>query len=236
MPDGRLLCAAGLVREGAVLADVGTDHAYLPIYLLERGRIVRAVAADIGAGPLARARAHIAAAGYEDRVETVQTDGLAGLSDRGVTDIAICGMGGELIADILAAAPFVRNPAIHLILQPMTRPAALRRFLAENGFAVREERVCRAAGRVYACLLAVYDGTVHTVSPAEAEVGALSPGNAEEAQAFHELLVRKIAALQQSTAARRAAGCPSEEDEELLAALLHRMKTTGVLHDGKPLL
>ncbi len=170
-PDARLLAAAALVREGAYLADVGTDHAYLPVYLCRTGRISRAIAADIGEGPLAAAAAHIAEAGLSSRIVTVLTDGLAGLEGRGLTDIAICGMGGELIARILSDAPFVRDPSVRLILQPMSRPAALRAYLAENGFAIRKEVTVEAGGRPYFCLAASFCGTPYALTAAEAELG-----------------------------------------------------------------
>ena len=75
------------------------------------------------------------------------TDGLAGLGEAGITDVAICGMGGELIARILSDAPFLKKEETRLILQPMTRPAAVRSYLAENGFVIDEERLCTAAGK-----------------------------------------------------------------------------------------
>lgn len=219
LSDGRLLAAASFVRPGAVLADIGTDHAYLPMHLLQQGRITRAVAADIREGPLSRARAHIAAAGMEGQIDTVLTNGLQGLDGRGLTDIAICGMGGELIVDILSAAPFVRNEGIRLILQPMTRAATLRRYLAEEGFATVAERPCRAAGRVYSCLCAAYDGVRRTLSPAEAEVGCPTCETEEERACFAELLERKLCALREKIAARAAASLTTAEDEALLTSL-----------------
>ena len=219
-PDARLLTAAAFVRQGAVFADVGTDHAYLPIYLVATGRVSRAVAADIGEGPIALARANIAAAGLSDRIEAVMTDGLFGLSEKGITDITICGMGGELISRILQDAPFVKKEGIRLILQPMSRAATLRRYLAENGYAILAERPCRAAGRVYSCLCAEYDGIPRAISPAEAEVGNPTLEAAEEKDAFSELLARKIKAVREKIDGLRAAALPTGEDEALLKGLL----------------
>lgn len=231
--DGRLLAAAALVRDGAVFADIGTDHAYLPLYLLSRGRILRAVAADIGEGPLSRAHANIVEAGEGGRIRTVLTDGLCGLENEGLTDIAICGMGGELIARILSDAPFVRQKGIRLILQPMTRAAYLRRYLAENGFAIVEEKPSRAAGRVYSCLAAEFDGVRRTLSPAEAEVGCPACQTEEERGVFRELLSRKIHALTEKKEALRGAGRrPDAADEALLGELLQIQKKMREDHDG----
>ena len=232
-----MLAAASFVRSGAVLADIGTDHAYLPLYLLSEERIVRAVAADIGEGPLSRANAHIAEAGEQLRVQTILTDGLAGLDACGLTDIAICGMGGELIVKILDAAPFVRDSAIRLILQPMTRAAVLRRYLAEQGFAILAEKPCRAAGRVYSCLCAEYDGVRRTLTPAQAEVGSPACATTEEKDAFCELLARKIRALSEKQKALRAASrAPDGTDELLLSQLLQIQNEMGNGHDGKTVL
>ena len=220
LSDGRLLAAASFVRPGAIFADIGTDHAYLPLHLLQAGRITRAIAADIGEGPLARARAHIAACGMAGQIETVLTNGLQGLEDRGLTDIAICGMGGELIVEILSAAPFVRTGAVRLILQPMTRAATLRRYLAAEGFAIVAERPCRAAGRVYSCLCAEYDGTPRTLSPVVAELGAPACETEEERACFLELLTRKITALRNMLAGQAAADAADAEAAALLSDLL----------------
>ena len=163
--DARLSCAADFVRDGAVLADVGTDHAYLPIALLSRGAISYAYAADVAKGPLATAQAHLDACSAElpdlkARIRLVLTDGLAGLEavEPRVTDISICGMGGELIARILSDTDFVRNPDIRLILQPMTMQPVLRRWLADNGFCVEHERLCTANGKLYSVICCHYTG------------------------------------------------------------------------------
>lgn len=169
--DARLRAAAAYVRQDAVFADIGTDHAYLPLFLLAEGRIARAVLADINEGPLARAKEHAATYPYLSKLSFHLTDGLCGLGGLGITDIAICGMGGELIADILSAAPFVKAAHIRLILQPMSRPAKLRAYLAAEGFEILSETYVSAAGKHYACMHVAFGGAPYRLSAFEAEFG-----------------------------------------------------------------
>jgi tRNA (adenine22-N1)-methyltransferase len=168
----RLLSVAELVRQGAVFADIGTDHAHLPIFLLGEGRIKRAVLSDINEGPLASARCNCNQAGLSDKVEFFLTDGAAVLCDLGITDIAICGMGGELIADIIANAPWLKNKELSLILQPMSKQAHLRRFLAENGFLIKDERYSSEGEKHYVALLVMYTGECREISDLESEIGS----------------------------------------------------------------
>ena len=185
--DARLSCAADFVRDAAVLADVGTDHAYLPIALLSRGVIAYAYAADVAKGPLATAQAHLDSCaaevpGLRSCIRLVLTDGLAGLDgvDPRVTDISICGMGGELIARILSDAPFVRNPDIRLILQPMTMQPVLRRWLADHGFCVDHERLCMANGKLYSVICCHYTSEATVLQqPLLGDILLSEPENAE---------------------------------------------------------
>lgn len=145
--DKRLLLCAGLIR-GRVAADIGTDHGYLPAYLITEGICERCIAADINEKPLAQARKTAAEHGLEGKIETVLSDGLKGVRLEGVSDIVIAGMGGELIARIIDDCEALKMPenGFHLILQPMTRPEALREYLYDNGFEVMEER-CAHEGK-----------------------------------------------------------------------------------------
>lgn len=139
IPDSRLRTAVPFLHRGGRAADVGTDHAYLPIYLVREGVISAAIACDINQGPIESARANIQAAGLSDRIETLCTDGLRGVEPFAPDDIMIFGMGGELIIRILSEAPWIRREEITLILQPMSRAHLLRRWLLENGFAIVDE-------------------------------------------------------------------------------------------------
>ena len=154
-----------------MFADVGTDHAYLPLFLLSEGRIARAVCSDINEGPLAKAREHASEYPFLSKMSFHLANGLEGLGEKGITDIAVCGMGGELIADILSRADFVKSEGIRLILQPMSRPAQLRRFLAAEGFAIESESYVRAAGKSYVCICAAFCGKPYVLSPFAEEFG-----------------------------------------------------------------
>ncbi len=216
LPDARLRAAAAYVRQGAYFADIGTDHALLPVFLIEEGRIERAVAADIGAGPLRNAVETVREAGYTDKIELIQTDGLTGLDTHGLTDIAICGMGGELIASIVDAAPFVKDPTVHLILQPMSRGAHLRRYLAENGFHILSETLSFANHRLYACLAAVYTGVPYTLTPAEAHLGRDNILRGEASPLWRDWLSTHIDTARRRITGLHTGGEDAGEDEILL--------------------
>lgn len=154
----RLTVAATLVRDGVRVVDVGTDHAYLPVQLVREGKCPSAIACDLRQGPLDNARKHVEEAGLSDRIELRLGNGLAPIEPEEAEDICICGMGGELIAEILDAARWVQDPGKHLVLQPMTAADDLRRYLAENGFSVDREELVRDAGRLYTLLSVTWTG------------------------------------------------------------------------------
>lgn len=170
--NARLLSAAEMTRQDATFADIGTDHAYLPLFLLGEGRIKRAYCSDINEGPLASARKNAAAAGMADRMEFILADGASALAGKGITDYAICGMGGELIARIIELAPHLFDPRVNLILQPMSRQAHLRRYLIGAGFRITRESYSFDSGKYYVTLLATYSGECREIDGVEAELGA----------------------------------------------------------------
>lgn len=166
----RLTSAAEFVRQGARFADVGTDHAYLPIFLLGEGRISYALCTDINEGPLASAVANAKDAGLYEQMDFCLTDGAASLSGYGITDMAICGMGGDLIASIVEAAGYLRDENINLILQPMTKQEALRDNLYRMGYEIVAESYSCDAGKYYVCMQVKYTGKSKALDDAEKEV------------------------------------------------------------------
>ena len=144
----RLRLLADWVPPGARLADVGTDHAYLPVWLRLHGRAASAIACDLREGPLARARETGRAWGA-DGIDYRLGDGLAVVSPEEADTIVIAGMGGENIAAILARAPWAADGRHTLLLQPQSRAEVLRAFLAENGYAIRREALVKDRGTIY---------------------------------------------------------------------------------------
>ena len=136
------------MASGTRLADVGTDHAYLPVWLRLHGRVVSAIACDLREGPLARARETGRTYGA-DKIDFRLGDGLTVVSPEEADTIVIAGMGGENIAAILASAPWTADGVHTLLLQPQTRAETLRSFLAGNGYAIRREALVRDRGAIY---------------------------------------------------------------------------------------
>ena len=171
--DPRLEKAAELVRLGAIAADIGTDHGYLICSLVASGKCPKGYACDINHSPLSVAAKNIALYGLEGKIETILTDGLAGLEEKSPTSIIILGMGGDLIGEIIAAAPWVKNEKTQLILQPMTKADHLRRSLYASGFEIVSESAVEAGRFVYSIFSVEYTGKIAAVDDLFALTGLL---------------------------------------------------------------
>lgn len=152
----RLATLAAQVLPGRPVADIGTDHAYLPIYLVVRGICPRVVATDTAAGPLARAQEHVTAAGLGEQIELRRGDGLQALAPGEVSTVIMAGLGGPLIARLLAAAPPAAVSGVNRwLLQPMQGETTLRRWLLERGWGIVDELLVEDDGRLYVVLVSV---------------------------------------------------------------------------------
>ena len=212
----RLSAAIPFVRKGSFLADVGTDHAYLPVYLYGAGHIRGAIASDINEKPLRSAQSHIAAYGAKG-VETLLCDGLDGVEAYAPEDITVFGMGGELIARILEDAPFVKDPKVRIILQPMSRAEDLRSYLAEEGFAIVGESLCAEGQRIYQIICAEYDGVRREITPFEALVGK---ENIERGGAlFLALLGQKKRIFEEILRGKESSGEDTAYEREILTEI-----------------
>lgn len=186
----RLRAVAELVPQGARFADIGTDHAYLPVWLLQRGVIEKALACDLRQGPLDRARATAEKYGQTGHMDFRLCDGLSGVRPGEADTIAIAGMGGETIAAILADAPWAWREECRLLLQPMSAQPELRRWLQGHGYTILREVLAREGDTIYTLFL-VQAGPMPELSLAELWAGRQSRG--EDAPLRRELLDRLIA-------------------------------------------
>ncbi len=162
----RLGMAASLVPKCDKAADIGTDHGYLPIYLVQKGICRCAIAADINEGPLAAAKKNIAISGLSGKIETVLSDGLKNI------DYADCviaaGMGGDLITEILKG----KKPEMkRFVLQPQRSFDKVRYYLSENGFEIKREAAVSEGRRMYCAFYAEYTGKKKKIGLAEALCG-----------------------------------------------------------------
>ena len=220
--DKRLLSCADYVRAGAVFADIGTDHGYLPIFLLNTGRIQRAYLSDVNRGPLTSAERNARDNGLYDKCEFILTDGAAALSGKGITDYAICGMGGELIARIIEDAPHLKEIGTRLILQPMTKQEHLRRYLASNGFSVLDERFSFDSGKYYVTILAEYTGECREISESEAELGIKTVHEGDRVE-YLGFLEGKMKAVKKAFLGKSAAGYVTADEEMLIGMIEKRI-------------
>ncbi len=200
--DNRIALCASFVREGTKLADVGTDHAYLPIKLALDGYIQSAVACDVRVGPLENAKNNIIRYGVENIVKTRLSDGLDEIAPDEAYDIVMAGMGGELIAEIINRTKWLYDNRYRLILQPMTRAEILRPFLLENGFNIEKEKACISGRKSYSVMQCSYDGQKRSCDVRTQYIGLLAGDSSEEAGRYiasvTAKLKRKINGLQKS--------------------------------------
>ena len=214
----RLRLLAGWVRPGARVADVGTDHAYLPVWLVLHGRVASAIASDLREGPLARARETGRTYGAEG-VDFRLCNGLSGIQPDEADTIVIAGMGGENIAAILASAPWTADGAHTLLLQPQTRAEDLRQFLSEHGYRIIREALVRDRGILYPCIEV-------TAGQEALSLGQLYGGARLLKDPLGEqYIIGKIIRLQSAVAGLNRAGGPENQEKadalrEVLTGLL----------------
>lgn len=177
--DSRLSAVASLVRKNKTFADIGTDHAYLPVFLVENRIIDNAIAADLRKGPLENARETVVAHNLSDKISLRLSDGLDNFKENEVQEIAVAGMGGLLISEFIERTKWLENEEIHLILQPMTHAEELRKTLFDNGFYIDNEKVAIDGDKLYIIISDYYNGKKQKYSDLDLICGCL-PTNTDE--------------------------------------------------------
>lgn len=188
----RLQLVADCVNPCVCLADIGTDHAYLPAWCLLNGKAQFAVAADINPNPLANARTTIGEYGLEERIELRLSDGLQSISADEVQEIVVAGMGGNQIADMIENTAWLQDETKHLILQPMTHFEDVRKALSKNGFQIESERTTAEGERLYLVLSARFCGKKCEYPAWYFYAGELLHGKSETDRLFLEKILARL--------------------------------------------
>ena len=206
----RMQACADLVKPGSRVADIGTDHGYLPIYLLQSGICPEVTAADLREKPLETARNNARAAGVEPKLHFVLSDGLKNISLEQIDTVICAGMGGDLIAQILSDGAEARDSRLQLILQPQSSVSDLRCFLGRNGFRILREIMAEDAGFIYTVMEVQWTGAADTLL----SVGAcfIPQGETKRTGArYHRYMERVLHNTEKTVAGLRRAKKPNPE-------------------------
>ena len=193
--SNRLQLCADLVPSDARVADIGTDHGYLSIWLLQTGRAAYCAACDLRAGPLANAKGNAARAQVDKQMTFYLCDGLRDVPPESIDTVICAGMGGDLIVKILSEAPWLKDSRYTLILQPQTDIHKLRRWLQENGFREEAADLTRDNGFLY-CAIRVRFGAAPKLSAGQEYVSPVLEASGSPLLgayiAFHIATLRRI--------------------------------------------
>ncbi len=166
----RLQAVADLLSEGLVVADVGTDHGYIPIYLVETGKCQKAFAMDINKGPLVRAREHVKAHGLQNQIIIRQSDGVKALQAGECDSVNVAGMGGALAIKIMEEGKVIFKSLKEFVLQPQSELEKVRQYLHENHYCIIAEDMVLEDGKYYP-MMKIINAPVEPYSPAELRYG-----------------------------------------------------------------
>lgn len=201
----RLQLIADLVSENSTVADVGTDHGYIPVYLVNKGICPFAYAGDIGEGPLENAMRTIERFGCKDRVTAVLSPGLEKFPFSCADTVIVAGMGGEQIAQIVSDCEWVKKSDVTLILQPMSMQEKMRVILAENGFFCEKEEYVKEGRRLYSVMVYHYSHS-HVLDEVTAQIGLALQSDSPLAKEYVAGRIKKLLSM--------AEGMEKSEDQK----------------------
>lgn len=200
------------------VADVGTDHGFLPVSLALQGYCGNLFATDIHAAPLEAAKRAAEEAGVKDRIRFCLTDGLDGIDPRKLDTIVIAGLGGDVICSILDRAEWTMDPAYRMILQPMTKAEVLRFWLCNNGYVISAEHLVQENGRIFRILSVRFSGDNTPMTDAELYLGKTSL--AKQETCYRQLLEQEIERMRKKTEGLLAAG---SREADFFGSILQEM-------------
>ena len=190
--DNRLYLCAKKVRQEKSIVDIGADHAYLAIWLVLNKLVRHAIATDIRKGPLLNSVHNIKKFGLEDKIEARRSDGLDEINPYEVDDIIIAGMGGELIAQIISRADWLKEKSKHLILQPMSSESELREFLNREHFKIDSEQAIIDNNKVYTVMSVFFEETFYNFDKLYPYIGRLGDNLTFENYSYIKKVIKDL--------------------------------------------
>lgn len=221
----RLDVILSVLPAGCRLADIGCDHAYIPICAIKQGKAVFAYASDVRRGPLENAAKNVIEAGLSEKIALKLADGLDGAEEYHPNTVVIAGMGGELISEIVDRAPFVRSDKITLILQPMTCAAELRKYLLSAGFEIERERLAYEDRHIYQILVCRHTNSEQEYTTSELETGR----DHEDRELVPALYKKYIAKYEKIIKGKEKAGLDAETERAVLEELRGKYENAAAL-------
>lgn len=190
--DERLKVVASFVTAGAKVADIGTDHAFLPVYLIQNKKASKVIACDINIGPLNNAKKTVESFNLIDKIELRLSDGLSAIQPFECDDIIIAGMGGHLISTIIKNTAWLNFKKHHLILQAMTKVEHLRDFLCSNGFYIKDEKAVFSKNHYYTVMSVYFSGESYKADDFFLYFGKLINKNDKDSINYMEKVKQKL--------------------------------------------
>lgn len=217
----RMLMAAKMVRKGSSVADIGTDHAYLPAYLILNSISPKALACDVRKGPLENAKKTVEAYSIGEKVTLRLSDGFDKIEPYEADDFIMCGMGGTLMEQLVSRTYWLKDKSKRIIVQPQSHAEDIRRFFAENGFEILFEDACIDSGKLYCAMAAEYTGKIKEKPISYIYSGELPKCRKKEAKMFLENINLR---LRKKLEAEKVHGTP--ENTEYLDAVTKELEET----------
>ena len=188
----RMLMAAKMVRKGNAVADIGTDHAYLPAYLILNGIAPKALACDVRKGPLENAKKTVEHYRIEGKITLRLSDGFDEIQPSEAEDFIVCGMGGTLMEQLVSRTHWLKDSSKRIIVQPQSHAEDIRRFFVENGFEILFEDACTDGGKLYCAIAAEYTGIKLQRPVSYIYTGELPKCKKKEARLYLENTVSRL--------------------------------------------
>lgn len=217
----RMLMAAKMVRSGKIAADIGTDHAYLPAWLVLNNICPSALACDVRKGPLDNARKTVELYGIENKITLRLSDGFDEISPDEAQDFIMCGMGGTLMEELVSRTHWLKDESKRLIVQPQSHGEDIRRFFVRNGFEILFEDACTDGGKLYCAMAAEYTGKI-----IEKPISYIYSGKLSECRKPEARLMLENTASRLKTKLDAAKNHGTAEDAEYLEKVITELEAT----------